>query len=111
MNMFPLKRKNTCSLTTTHNSVFLGNLPIQATEEQVRTHFAAGLGEDASGTPMIDGVRIIRDNDTQVFVHMLTASFPINHLNILPYIVLLFSRWEKDLGIYCCAIVQLLPRL
>lgn len=47
-------------------SVFLGNIPTHATEEEVRSHFAVGLSEAASETPLIQGVRIIRDTETQV---------------------------------------------
>ncbi|KAG5178517.1 hypothetical protein JKP88DRAFT_261309 [Tribonema minus] len=44
-------------------SVFLGNLPFDVREEEVRAHFSE-ISED--GTAAIEGVRLIRDPDTQL---------------------------------------------
>jgi len=46
-------------------SVFLGNLPFDADEEDVRKHFASVLETSAEDGPVVEGVRIVRDALTQ----------------------------------------------
>ena len=91
----PLATNEGSGLFDPKRSVFLGNLPLRVTEEQVRTHFTESLesggGVDSSGgsvgssrskhsgnvkgsddgpegddSPLVQGVRIVRDAETQL---------------------------------------------
>jgi nucleolar protein 12 len=46
-------------------SVFLGNLPFDVKEEEVRVHFAAGIA-GAGGASGLEAVRLVRDRETQM---------------------------------------------
>ena len=46
-------------------TVFLGNVPFDATEEEVRAHFAAALAAEG-GDGAVEGVRLVRDAETQM---------------------------------------------
>lgn len=46
-------------------TVFLGNVAFDATEEEVRAHFAAALAAEG-GDAAVEGVRLVRDAETQM---------------------------------------------